>query len=240
MTVLAVILARGGSKGIVGKNILEIGRTPLIGRTVRACLACEKITDVVVSTDDAEIARIAQEYGASIVDRPPEHATDSSSSESALQHACEAWKTQTGRTYDLLMLVQNTSPFHSPVDMTSVIETMSEGKCNSCITVAETWHYYWAKCAGGWEMPYQKRANRQNRAPWYIESGSLYCVRYEQFCRTMDLFPKPVETVVIPAWRALELDEPEDIVTVQTLAEVYDLRLSEESTTPAQDDRTPN
>jgi CMP-N-acetylneuraminic acid synthetase len=223
MRVLAVILARGGSKGIKGKNILEIGGVPLIGRTIRACLACREISDVIVSTDDTEIARIASEYGSLVVDRPPEYATDSSSSESALLQACEAWKATAGHMYDLLMLVQNTTPFHSPSDMTAVIEAMANGKCNSCITVAETWRYHWTECGDGWEMPYQERANRQNRKPWFVEAGSLYCVRYEQFCKTMNLFTPPVETVIVPEWRSIELDDPEDIVKVRALAGVYDL-----------------
>jgi CMP-N-acetylneuraminic acid synthetase len=222
MRVLTVILARGGSKGIVRKNVLNIGGTPLIGRTVRACLACERITDVVVSTDDPEIAGIAQEYGASLVERPSEYASDSASSESALQHACKAWEAKTGRIYDLLILAQNTSPFHSPADMSAVIEKMGKGNCNSCITVTETWQYFWAQSTGGWEMPYQKRSTRQNRSPWYAEAGSLYCVRYDEFCQTMNLFPSPVETVVVPAWRAIELDEPEEIIRIQALTAIYD------------------
>ena len=223
MKVLAVILARGGSKGIKRKNVIKIGGVPLIGRTVSTCLACEVISDVVVSTDDVEIATIAREFGAEVVERPAEYATDSSSSESALLHVCETWGIKEGRDYDLLMLAQNTTPFHSELDMTAVVQKMANGNCNSCITVTKTWRYHWAECDNGWEMPNQKRGNRQHRSPWFVEAGSLYCVQYKLFCQTMDLFAPPVEAVEIPELRSIELDEPEDIDKIRALAKLYDI-----------------
>lgn len=93
---LAVILARGGSKGIPGKNVIEISGVPLIGRTVGACKRCPDIAVVAVSTNDETIASVARNYGAEIIERPRDLATDSASSEVALLHACKYWQERTG------------------------------------------------------------------------------------------------------------------------------------------------
>ena len=89
MSVVAIIPARGGSKGIPGKNLKLIGGVPLIGRAIESCKSVAAITDVYVSTDDAAIAEVARKFGAKVIDRPAELASDSASSESALLHALE-------------------------------------------------------------------------------------------------------------------------------------------------------
>ncbi len=222
MSVLAVIPARGGSKGIPRKNVLEIGGVPLIGRTVLAAKACPAIDDVVVSTDDAEIAAAARRFGAHVVDRPAELASDLASSESAIQHACRSWQAASGKTYDLVLLPQNTSPFHDPRDMASVIELAGGGLYRSCISVVETYKYFWFRGESGWRMPHQKRANRQQRGPWHQEAGSLYCTRYGSFCRDGNLFAEPVGTFTIPDWRGFELDDPQDVQVAQALCRVHE------------------
>ena len=219
--VLAVIPARGGSKGIPRKNLVPIGGIPLIGRTVSSAGSCAMVSDVLVTTDDPEIAAVARAYGATTIDRPRELAGDTASSESALLHAIKYWHDLSGKSYDLVLLPQNTSPFHDPDDMRSVIETVACGDVNSCITVTESYRYYWAKGDTGWRMPYQARAPRQRRTPWYAEAGSLYCVRCDLFCETGNLFAEPVGAVIIPSWRAFEIDEPQDVTMAQVLWEAY-------------------
>jgi N-acylneuraminate cytidylyltransferase len=219
MRVLAVIPARGGSKGIPRKNLVTIGGVPLIGRTVRAARACAAIEDVVVSTDDAEIAAVAGQFGADIVQRPADLASDTASSESAVRHAADAWALQTSKTFDVLLLAQNTSPFHDPADMQAVLDMLRDPVYNSAVTVAETFRYFWAEGAHGWFMPYQKRGRRQTRQPWFEEAGSLYAVRADRFCDTGNLFAPPVAAVCVPPWRAFEIDRPEDVKVAEALCQ---------------------
>jgi CMP-N-acetylneuraminic acid synthetase len=222
MKTLGITLARGGSKGIPGKNIMNIGGVPLIGRTVRAMRQCSAIDDVLVSTDDAAIAAIAREYGAVVIDRPPELAGDDVSSEAALIHACQTHQAQTGEAHDVMLLAQNTSPFHDPADMEAVIDLMRTDRYNSCIAVTETYRYFWqANQAAQWSMPYQKRGNRQKRQPWYEEAGTLYCVRRALFLETGNLFATPTGAHVIPSWRAHELDEPDDVTMANLLLQLH-------------------
>jgi CMP-N-acetylneuraminic acid synthetase len=222
--VLAVIPARGGSKGIPRKNLVAIGGVPLVGRSVLAAKRCPAVTDVVVSTDDAEIASVARQYGADVIDRPAELASDTASSESALRHASEVWRQREGRPHDVLLLVQCTSPFHDPGDMQAVIENVASGKHNSCITVTETYQYFWTPGPAGWQMRYQQRGRRQVRAPWFAEAGSLYCVRRDLFCTDLNLFVPPLGAHVIPAWRAFELDEPADITMAELIRSTFEVQ----------------
>jgi N-acylneuraminate cytidylyltransferase len=218
---IAVIPARGGSKGIPRKNIIRIGGIPLIGRTIQAVKNCSSIDDIIVSTDDVEIAQIAKDYGADVIERPAKLAEDAASSEAAMLHACKKWHQLTGKRYELLLLAQNTSPFHDPGDMQRVIDLMQSDNYNSCITVTKTYRYFWASNKNGWHIPYQKRANRQKRQPWFEEAGSLYCVRYEMFCRDGNLFHSPVGTILVPKWRSHELDDPEDIKLANALCKTF-------------------
>jgi N-acylneuraminate cytidylyltransferase len=221
-TVLAVIPARGGSKGIPRKNLVPIAGVPLIVRTIRAAKACAAIDDVIVTTDSEDIADVASAAGAGIVHRPAELASDTASSESACAHALDVWQQTAGRAFDILLLVQNTSPFHDPEDMGRVIAAVAGGPYKSCITVTETYRYFWMPGDGGWHMPYQKRARRQDRSPWYQEAGSVYAVRAQEFRQTGSLFLSPVGTVTIPLWRAFEIDHPDDLPMAEALAEVFE------------------
>ena len=107
---LALIPARGGSKGIPGKNLQSVGGVPLIGRTVAAAKASTRVGRVVVSTDDDAIATAAKEYGAEVVRRPAAIASDTASSESALLHALDTLEQQSSLPKQLVFL-QCTSPF---------------------------------------------------------------------------------------------------------------------------------
>lgn len=214
---LAVILARGGSKGIPGKNVLPIGGVPLIGRTVSAALKATCLSEVVVSTDDSEISSLAQAAGAHVISRPAELAGDTTSSEDALLHALEAAEEQFKCRYDILVLMQNTSPFQDGEIVDQVVAELQAGPCKSCITAAASHRYFWQPAETGWQMQYQTRGRRQDRPPWLMEAGSVYAVRAEAFRADRNLFAQPVGVVEIPEWRAFEVDEPDDMKMAEAI-----------------------
>ncbi len=224
MKVLAIIPARGGSKGIKNKNLVKIGGIPLLGRTISSVKKCKLINSIVVSTDSVKIAETAKEYGVKVIDRPKELAGDNASSESAVTHCCEVLAKE-GLVYDLIVLVQNTSPFHSYSDMTKLIKVISSGDYNSAITAVATHKYFWSESTNGFEMAWQKRGPRQSRKPLYQEAGSLYGVRYCDFVLDGNLFKEPVGIVEIPWWRGFEIDESEDIEAAEVIYENYKNRL---------------
>ncbi|WP_169793036.1 cytidylyltransferase domain-containing protein, partial [Streptomyces albus] len=109
--VLAVIPARGGSKGVAAKNLAPVAGVPLVARAARECLAARNVTDVVVTTDDPAIAEAARSAGAEVVERPADLAGDLASSEAAVLHAMDVYEKRHGLPLHTVLLVQCTSPF---------------------------------------------------------------------------------------------------------------------------------
>ena len=122
--VVAVIPARGGSKGVPGKNLAPVAGVPLVVRAIRACLAAGRVSEVVVSTDDDGIAATAAQAGAIVVRRPAELANDTASSEAALRHVLET--RYADRLPEVLLLVQCTSPFITAAEVDEVVAAIQE------------------------------------------------------------------------------------------------------------------
>ncbi|NEB78132.1 acylneuraminate cytidylyltransferase [Streptomyces sp. SID14478] len=148
--VLAVIPARGGSKGVPAKNLAQVGGVPLVARAVRECLATRHVTDVVVSTDDAAIADVARGAGAEVVTRPAAIAGDKSSSEAAVLHAMDAHEALHGAAagpVEVVLLVQCTSPFLVREDIDGVVGAIVANGADSALTVAPFHGFVWRDAA---------------------------------------------------------------------------------------------
>ncbi|MCX4818912.1 acylneuraminate cytidylyltransferase [Streptomyces sp. NBC_01142] len=143
MTVLAVIPARGGSKGVPAKNLAAVGGVPLVARAVRECLGAPLVTHVVVSTDAADIAAAARTAGADVVLRPAAIAGDTATSEAAVLHAMDAHEAEHGSPVDVVLLVQCTSPFLAREDIEGVASAVIEGGADSAVTVAPFHGFVW-------------------------------------------------------------------------------------------------
>ncbi|MET7801139.1 acylneuraminate cytidylyltransferase [Streptomyces decoyicus] len=146
-TVVAVIPARGGSKGVPAKNLAAVGGVPLVARAVRECRAARLVTDVVVSTDDAGIAAAARGAGAVVVRRPGDIAGDTATSEAAVLHAMDAYEAEHGTRVDAVLLVQCTSPFLVREDIDAVAAAVVEGGADSALTVAPFHGFVWRDAA---------------------------------------------------------------------------------------------
>ena len=179
--VVAIIPARGGSKGLPRKNLKPIGGIPLVARSVIAAKSSSRITHVVVSTDDDEIAAVAQDYGACVVHRPKELADDLSSSESALLHALNSIE-QGGILPSVLVFLQCTSPFTTGEQIDAVLAALDSSNINSSFSV-NSWHgFLWdAAGAGVNHNPALPRKRRQELDPVYIETGAIYAMRTKAF-----------------------------------------------------------
>lgn len=145
--VLAVIPARGGSKGVPAKNLAPVGGVPLVARAVRECRAARLVTDVVVSTDDAAIAAAAREAGAEVVLRPAAIAGDTATSEDAVLHAMDAHEALHGSPADVVLLVQCTSPFLVREDIDGVAAAVVENGADTALTVAPFHGFLWRDAA---------------------------------------------------------------------------------------------
>ncbi|UNS98600.1 acylneuraminate cytidylyltransferase [Streptomyces tubbatahanensis] len=141
--VLAVIPARGGSKGVAAKNLAPVAGVPLVARAARECLAARNITDVVVSTDDPAIAEAARSAGAEVVERPPALAGDLASSEAAVLHAMDQWEERHRTPLHTVLLVQCTSPFLVREDVERVAAAVIDDGADSALTVAPFHGFVW-------------------------------------------------------------------------------------------------
>ncbi|GAA4299793.1 N-acylneuraminate cytidylyltransferase [Streptomyces venetus] len=244
--VLAVIPARGGSKGVPAKNLLPVGGVPLVSRAVRECLASRLVTDVVVSTDDQAIAAAAREAGAEIVLRPAAIAGDTATSEAAVLHAMDAHEALHAAQVDVVLLVQCTSPFIIREDVDGVVESIAENGADTALTVAPFHGFVWrdaeyaedavtagsvaesdAAVGGGYGVNHDKsfRPRRQDRPQDFLETGAVYGMDALGFRKHQHRFFGRTELVRTDPARVLEIDDPHDLARARALAPLFDADL---------------
>jgi CMP-N-acetylneuraminic acid synthetase len=224
-SVLAVIPARGGSKGVPGKNVAEVGGVPLVARAARACLGATPVTAVVVTTDDAAIAVAARAAGAEVVDRPPAIAGDTATSEAAVLHALDVYEARHETAVDVVLLVQCTSPFLTSEEIDAVAAAVTEGGADSALTVAPFHGFLWRDGSdGGFGVNHDKssRPRRQDRPEDLLETGAAYAMRVDGFRAAGHRFFGRTAPVRTDPARVLEIDEPDDLTRARALAPLLD------------------
>lgn len=216
--VVAVIPARGGSKGVPGKNLAPVAGVPLVVRAIRACLAAGRVSEVVVSTDDDGIAATAAQAGAIVVRRPAELANDTASSEAALRHVLET--RYADRLPEVLLLVQCTSPFITAAEVDEVVAAIQERGADSAFTAAAFHGFVWREdgSAYGVNHDHRTRPRRQERPVEYLETGAAYAMRTEGFLAAGHRFFGTVQAVPTDPARVLEIDEPDDLARARAIA----------------------
>lgn len=221
---LAVIPARGGSKGIPRKNMYPIAGRPLLSYVLREALAARQITRVAVSTDDPEIAAFSRELGATVIDRPADISGDRAPSEAAVLHALATLENKEGYKPDLVAMLQCTSPLTLALDIDGAIATLTEKAADTCLTATPFFHFLWREGAdGGAEAvghDASRRLMRQQMTPRYLENGALYLMRTAEFRKVGFRFFGRTVIHPMPVDRHLEIDDLHDI-------ELANLRLRE-------------
>ena len=212
---LAIIPARGGSKGIPRKNVLPVAGKPLLGWTVEAARDARRVGRVVVSTDDPEIASVARRFGAEVVARPPEISGDSASSESALLHVLGHLETTEGYRPDLVAFLQCTSPLTSPDDVDGTIEALEREGADTALAVVPFHYFLWKPEEGGGAVGinHDKRARlmRQDREPQYLGAGAIYVMKAAGFLEARHRFFGKTALHEMPQERRWEVDDPVDL-----------------------------
>jgi len=221
VSVLAIIPARGGSKGIPRKNIRRLAGKPLLAWTIEAARATAAIDRVVVSTDDEEIAAVAQRAGAGVVKRPPELARDLASSEAALLHALETLSRDEAYRPQILAFLQCTSPLTTPDDIAGTVALVADEGYDSAVTVTPFRHFIWREDEQGQLVGVNhdgtRRLMRQQRPAEYLEVGAVYAMDVEGFKRERFRFFGRVGRYLLPKTRALEIDDMEDWALAESL-----------------------
>lgn len=219
---VCVILARGGSKGVPGKNLRPVGGVSLIGRAVRAGCQAPSVTDTYVSTDDAAIAAEAALHGAGIIDRPAELAGDTATSESGWLHALQVIR-QTHPRVARMVFLQCTSPFTTGADIEACIAAMDARGADCALSVIEDHSFLWGYDEAGFGRGInhdetQQRQRRQDLPPSFRESGAIYVVDAEAFERTGQRFCGTVAVCPVDH-PPLEIDTLQDFALCSMIAQ---------------------
>lgn len=214
LPVLGLICARGGSKGVPGKNVKPICGKPLIAWSIEAAKNCPEIADIVVSTDDAQIATVAKEYGAEVpFMRPPELAQDNTKQIDAIAHALRFLKEQ-GREYRAIVLLQPTCPLRLPEDITGALALMKRENADTVITVTEeegvmlsTFYDLDAHNGATLKFPAPKEGTlRQDYNAIYRRCGVIYVLKPDYVLEHARLYGEKVNAYVIPKRRSYDID----------------------------------
>lgn len=203
--VVAIIPARGGSKGIPKKNILPLAGKPLIAHTIEASISSGVVDRTIVSTDCQEIANTSKEYGAEIIERPNEFATDTASSESVLFHAIETLEKQ-GYSPDIIVFLQCTSPLRKAEVITEAVNKVINKGYDSALSAYKSFKYY-GKHENEEYIPFRKeRIRRQEMTPWYCDNGAVYVVKKDILLKERNRYGGKIGLVMMSEEDSIEID----------------------------------
>ena len=218
LKVLGIITARGGSKGIPGKNIKELCGQPLIAYTIEAAQKSKLLSRCIVSTDSDEIAQVARKYGADVpFQRPASLAQDQSSSVDVVKHALTWLKDQNGERYDYVMILQPTSPLRDADDIDASIEIAIKTKADSVMSMYELSDFSVKKLKfieEGIIRPLiesegMKPSRRQEASKVYKRNCAIYLTKSD-LIMAGDLFGKVSRAYIMPEERSVDINKPSD------------------------------
>jgi YrbI family 3-deoxy-D-manno-octulosonate 8-phosphate phosphatase len=217
--VLCIIPARGGSKGIPGKNLRLVGGKPLVAHSIEAARGTRSITRVVVSTDDPQIAEVSKRVGAEVIERPIELSGDTASSEAAILHALDIMREQERSDPGIIVLLQCTSPLTNSSDIDGTVQALRDEEADCALAVTPFHYFLWGRDADGSArgINHDKRFRpmRQQRDPQFLETGAIYVMRTEGFRAAGHRFFGKTAMYAIPPERCLEIDEPADLALAE-------------------------
>jgi len=212
--IIALVPARGGSKGLPGKNIRELAGRPLLAWSIEAARQSRYVDHVAVSTDSREIADIAELEGVPVPFlRPARLATDEASSFDALIHALD-WYDGKATYFDLVIWLQPTSPLRTATDIDGAIELFFEREAESIVSVCETDHHPWwsnVLPADGNMSGFLRRevlnSNRQDFPRHYRLNGALYLGATDFLRKQHSFFGDATYAYIMPKERSIDIDD---------------------------------
>lgn len=211
MKIVSLTLARGGSKGVPRKNIAPLNGAPLISYAISAAKS-SKIDEAWVSTEDDEIARIAEQYDAQVIKRPIKIAKDTSKCEEALLHFAK------NIDFDLLVYIQTTSPLVTKEDINKGIAMMQTGYYDSVFSVyKEHWIPRWTLDVRPIDWNTKHRPRRQTIEPKYVENGAFYITTRRNLLDSKLRYSGNIGVVEMPFSRSLQVDTLDEMKVIESL-----------------------
>lgn len=225
--IIAIIPARGGSKGILKKNIVDFCGKPLIAWTIERAKESKYIDEIYVSTDDKDIASVSEKYGAKIIWRPKEISGDFSPSEDALKHAISEIYKKNPRKIDYVVFLQATSPLREAKDIDNAIDKIIAEKSDALFSGAELGDFYiWRKIKSKLESvnyDYKNRKRRQDFEKQFVENGSIYIFKPEILFKYNNHLAGKISISEMEFWKSFEADNLETLKFCEELFKIKGL-----------------
>ncbi|KGK98390.1 hypothetical protein LI82_11845 [Methanococcoides methylutens] len=207
--IIAIIPARGGSKGIPRKNIKLLAGKPLISYSIQNALNSKYIEKVVVSTDDDEISYVSELYGAEVIKRPRKLAGDDITLDPVINHALNCIENVEKKKYDFAITLQPTSPLLKAETIDTAIELILNEEFDTLISVKADHHLCWTKKDGHFTPLYKERKNRQYLDPIYRETGSFLISKRNSISEHNRIGEK-LSLFEVPSEESIDIDTYED------------------------------
>lgn len=222
--VIVIILARGGSKGIPNKNIVNFCGKPLLIWTIEQARNTKNISSVWVSSDSAKILEIAKKNGANIILRPESISTDTSTGESGLLHALD--EIEKKEKVDIVINLQVTSPLRESSDIERALDSFVKEQCDSmfsCVALRD--FFIWTKTPDGnyasFNYDHRNRKRRQDITEQFVENGSFYIFKPTILRNHQNRLGGKIGISRMDFWKMFEIDSIEDLELCETLMKHY-------------------
>ena len=221
---LAIIPARGGSKRLPRKNILDLNGKPLIAYSINAGLRSKYVNKVIVTSDNQEILNISQQYGAEVIKRPSYLASDTSTSFDVIKHTIENLE-----QYDYVILLQATSPLRTFININKAIELLNEKNADAIVSVCEMEHSpLWANILNDDlnmnNFLKDETLNRrsQDLEKYYRINGAIYICKTDKLLSKKSFFLKDnIFAYIMDRKYSIDIDEEIDFIVAQSIMEKY-------------------
>lgn len=214
----AIIPARGGSKGIPRKNLVDVCGIPLLVWSIEHAKTASAVDEVIVTTDDSEIGRLAMDHGAKVFWRSAETATDTATSESALLEVVNGLGLSAA---ECIVFLQATSPIRQPGDIDAVVELVTSGMADSAFSARNVEGFLWKQNLNDCYPTYAIRTRRQDQAMATLEeNGSIYAFRPAVLMQGGSRIGGTVLPHLMHPLDSFQIDEPADIPFIEQLMEL--------------------
>ena len=227
MRIIAIIPARGGSKGIPRKNIKLLAGKPLVAYSIEVAIKSKYITKVFVSTDDEEIAQISKEYHGEVIKRPNGLAKDDSPTIDAVIHVLDTLQREKDSP-DLIVLLQPTSPLRTVEDIDDALEIFMKNDCEAVVSSNFDPSLYLSfKIEKSYLKPFLGKKyfsmRRQDLSPLYRPNGAIYIIKPEILLKYKSFYPPKTIPYLMPKKRSIDIDDELDFL-------ISDFLISHDST----------
>ena len=207
--IVSLITARGGSKGIPKKNIIDVNGHPLISYTIKKSQE-SKVHETWVSTEDNTIQEISKSYGAKVINRPNKLSNDIVMPDAALVHFAENYE------FDILVFIQPTSPLLDSKYINLGLNMLE--KYDSVFSAyKEHWQPRWTKNAQPYQWDINKRPRRQDKQELYVENGAFYITTKENLLESQLRYSKNIGIVEMPYYESFQIDSENDLQLIKKL-----------------------